>query len=196
MPGTTPSDPPDDGSTGSTRSAVAGAGTIVLVLVVLAVSIFFSLPSNVLSARNASPLRVLSARLLPQSWAFFTKPPSDPEVIPYRVGADGSLTFASLLPNSKADNLYGLSRRQRAQGPEIASMANEVDNWTSCPTETCVEEVAAAGPAQSLRNGSKVPTLCGPIVLVETKPVPWAFRHDYHGWRISVRAALVEAVCS
>lgn len=181
----------------STSALVSATGGILLVGVLLAGSIFFSLPSNVLSTRDGGGLRSLSARFLPQSWAFFTKPPNDPEFVPYVVSDDG-VAYAARLPNSRSDNLYGLTRRQRAQGPEIASMANQVQEWEDCEETKgdCPVVVAGSSAPVSVTNSSPVPTLCGRLVLVETRPVPWKFREMYEGWRLDKKAALVEAKCS
>ncbi|RSS45609.1 SdpA family antimicrobial peptide system protein [Streptomyces sp. WAC07061] len=179
------------------RVLVSAAGGVLLVGALLAGSVFFSLPSNVLSTRDGGDLRALSARLLPQSWAFFTKPPSDPEFVPYLV-SDGGVAPAALLPNSRAENLYGLTRRQRAQGPEVAAMANQVRTWRDCEgiDGDCPAVVAGSPGAVSVENTSPVPTLCGRVVLVETRPVPWKFRDRYEGWRLDKKAAVVEATCS
>ncbi|MFD0356809.1 SdpA family antimicrobial peptide system protein [Streptomyces sp. NPDC127110] len=177
---------------------VAAAGGALLVGALLAGSVFFSLPSNVLSTRDGGDLRALSARFLPQSWAFFTKPPSDPEFVPYLVSEGGGVASAALLPNSRAENLYGLTRRQRAQGPEVAAMANQVRTWRDCDgiEGDCPAVVAGSAEPVRVENSSPVPTLCGRVVLVETRPVPWKFRDRYEGWRLDKRAAVVEAKCS
>ncbi|MEU8762723.1 SdpA family antimicrobial peptide system protein [Streptomyces sp. NPDC048659] len=174
----------------------AAAVGILLVGALLAGSVFFSLPSNVLSTRDGGELREWSARLLPQSWAFFTKPPSDPEFVPYVVSGDAA-SAASLLPNSRPENLYGLTRRQRSQGPEVANMANQVREWRNCEEVEgdCPTVVARSSAPARAENSSPVPTLCGRVVLVETRPVPWKFRDRYDGWRLDKRAALVEATC-
>ncbi|WP_372410820.1 SdpA family antimicrobial peptide system protein [Streptomyces luteireticuli] len=187
----------DPESIRSISGLVSAAGGILLVGALLAGSIFFSLPSNVLSTRDGGDLRALSARFLPQSWAFFTKPPSDPEFVPYTVSGDG-VAYASRLPNSRADNLYGLTRRQRAQGPEVANMANQVREWKDCEEleGDCPAVVAGSSAPVSVTNPSPVPTLCGRLVLVETRPVPWKFRDKYKGWRLDKKAALVEAKCT
>ncbi|MFD7505139.1 SdpA family antimicrobial peptide system protein [Streptomyces sp. NPDC059850] len=181
----------------SAPGLVAAVGGILLVGTMLAGSIFFSLPSNVLSTRDGGELRSLSARLLPQSWAFFTKPPNDPEFVPYTVSDDG-VSYAARLPNSRSDNLYGLTRRQRAQGPEVASMANQVHAWKDCEEieGDCPAVVAGSSGPAAVTNSSPVPTLCGRLVLVESTPVPWKFRDKYEGWRLDKKAALVEAKCS
>lgn len=181
----------------SVSGLVSAAGGILLVGALLAGSIFFSLPSNVLSTRDGGELRSLSARFLPQSWAFFTKPPSDSEFVPYVVSDDG-VAYAGRLPNSRSDNLYGLTRRQRAQGPEVASMANQVQKWENCEAieGDCPVVVAGSSTPTSVTNSSPVPTLCGRLVLVESRPVPWKFRDRYEGWRLDKKAAFVEAKCS
>jgi len=172
--------------------------TLVVVGVALAGSIFYSLPSNVLSTRDGGDVRAFSARLMPQSWAFFTKPPSDPEFVAYTIDSSGRAEFASRLPNSRRENLFGLSRRQRAQGPEIANLANRVEAWTDCDSaaQGCRDASDLDDPAVPLVNASPVPTLCGRVMLVETRPVPWTFRDDYDGWRLDTRAALVDAECA
>ncbi|MGW7306823.1 SdpA family antimicrobial peptide system protein [Streptomyces sp. NPDC054835] len=176
---------------------LSAAGSIIVVGVLLAGSVFFSLPSNVLSTRDGGDLRSLSARVLPQSWAFFTKPPSDPEFVPYLVSGD-DVSNASRLPNSRSENLYGLTRRQRAQGPEVANIANQVREWRNCEEieGDCPTVVARSSTPVPAENASPVPTLCGRVVLVQTRPVPWKFREKYEGWRLDKRAALVEAKCS
>lgn len=180
----------------SDRAALGGLVALAVVLGVLATSIFFSLPSNVVSVRDGGSVRVFWAKALPQGWAFFTKPPSDSELVAYRV-VEGELVYASLTPNSRPRNLFGLTRTQRAQGPEIAAMANQLDDWTSCTTGggDCLADAARGEAGARVPNTSPVPTLCGPVVVVETEPVPFAFREDYDGWRLDRRYVAFEAVC-
>ncbi|MGO2034532.1 MAG: SdpA family antimicrobial peptide system protein, partial [Brevibacterium aurantiacum] len=98
----------------SVRSLVTLA-LLGLAILMLLVSVFFSLPSNVLSDRGkVNAARVFSVDLAPQGWGFFTKPPSDSDLFYY----DGNLQSVMETPQGRADNLLGLSRTQRAQGPE------------------------------------------------------------------------------
>ncbi|WP_017587667.1 SdpA family antimicrobial peptide system protein [Nocardiopsis ganjiahuensis] len=176
----------------------AGASvTLTLVILVLAGSIFYALPSNTLSVRDGGTVRTLFARTMPQNWAFFTKPPNDPELVPYTADGDGSVDFASTMPNGSAENLYGLTRTQRAQGPEIANMANRIEEWTDCGSLNgdCLSEVASGTPVQWVENTSPVPTLCGKVIIARTEPVPWPYRDKYRGWRIDDEMALIEARC-
>lgn len=149
----------DTGTGGSAPSLAAAVGGLLVVGVLLAGSVFFALPSNVLSTRDGGELRKLSASFLPQSWAFFTKPPSDPEFAPYTVSEDG-VAYASRLPNSRARNWFGLSRSQRTQGPEIAAMANQVRQWQDREKTAgdCPAAVALAATPIPVMNTSPVPT--------------------------------------
>lgn len=194
----------DRGEEDSTTSASPWSGpvlggllTLVLMALTLAFSVFFSLPSNVLSVRDGGPMRVLWAHALPQGWAFFTKPPSDPELVAYRLEDDGELSYAALTPNSLPRNMFGLTRKQRAQGPEIAAMANQTRDWNRCGVSDgdCLSDVAHDEDGPSIINTAPSPTLCGPVVIVETEPVPWAYRHNYDGWRLDSRYTSFEAVC-
>ena len=164
---------------------------------ILGLSIFNALPSNVVSVRDGSSWRVFWADAFPQSWAFFTKPPSDPEIVAY--GAEnGKIEYATLTPNGQRSNLYGVSRKQRAQGPELAHLANSIPErlWVECdPGQDCLEGVPETKPKMRVDNTSPVPTLCGHIVLVETEPVPWSYRGKHEGWRLDVRRAQVTSSC-
>lgn len=183
----------------SVLPAATGLVALAVVLLVLVVSIFYGFPSNVLSTRDGSPLRSFSARFVPQSWGFFTKPPDDSEVVPYLLHGDGSLEQVSTQPNSRASNAFGLTRRQRAQGPELANMINRLsaEDWTDCEVVVgdCLRTVARDSDAVAVPNSSPVRTVCGPALIVETEPVPWAFREDFRGWRLDRRAVLVDAEC-
>lgn len=182
-----------------TRAVVSAVVTGGLLLATLGMGIFFSLPSNVVSTRDGGALRSFVARFLPENWAFFTKPPNDPEIVPYVLGRDG-WEYASHLPNSRAENWFGLRRSQRSQGPELANLANDPSVvWTDCGEidEDCLAyaQRALVGTAPKVKNTAPVPTACGPVILVETRPVPWDFRKDYDGWRLDSRVTVVEAAC-
>jgi antimicrobial peptide system SdpA family protein len=159
-------------------------------------TVFFALPSNVVSAKDGGALRRIAVQIGPQGWAFFTKSPHSTDFVPLRVAADGGLVPALAPPQSKAENLFGLSRAQRSQGPELAYITDQVVRWEECSADRqdCRERALGA-TASVARNTSPVPTLCGDFVLVETAPVPWSFRHDFDGYRLDKRAALVRVVC-
>ncbi len=184
----------------SAKSRVTVAATLCLAVLLstLSMAVFFALPSNVVSWRDGSAVRKMVASALPEGWAFFTKPPNDPEYVPV-YSVDGGRTFVggSLLPNSRIENWYGLLRSQRAQGPEIANLSNEPLNWQVCENKhgpACYKQVWAGSPT-SVRNSSPTPTVCGQVIVMETRPTPWAFREFYEEIRENERGALVEVAC-
>ena len=181
----------------SGRAVRGGLAALAIVVAVMVQSVFYSLPSNVVSVRDGGAARVFWSHALPQGWAFFTKPPSDPELVAYTY-SDAGLVYATKTPNSSARNLFGLTRKQRAQGPEIAAMANQLHDWTDCEDvpRDCLAVVATMAPQDSVVNTAPVQTLCGPTVIVETEPVPFAYRREYDGWRLDRRFVYFEAVCS
>ncbi len=163
-------------------------------------SLFFTMPSNVVSVRDGGPARTLFGTLMPQSWSFFTKAPDSPELTAYFVREGGAFVeSASEFPNSRADNLFGFARDHRSQGPEMALLSFVDTSWQECSALTVSEDclVVAMTELQPTvaKNTSPDPTLCGEILLSETRPVPWTYRADYSGWRIDERVAYLDVTC-
>lgn len=167
---------------------------------VIALSAFLSTDSTVLYPRETGEgdaLRRYLLPLFPQSWPFFTKPPTDPEYSVYTVS--GTIVGkATDFPNSLSSNAFGFARTQRAQGPELASLAMQVssESWIDCVSVSgdCVVE-ASKEFALLLDNDSTLPSFCGTYVLSETEPVDWSFRDAYEGWRVDLRTVKVEIDC-
>lgn len=190
----------DSGTAMSRGVKISAVITLLVLSSLLALSAFLSAGSTVLFPRRegrGDPIRRAVLPLFPESWPFFTKPPDDIELTAYRV-ADGVAETLGTFPNASSANYYGLSRTQRAEGPELANLANRVpeSSWTDCAavTEDCVV-AATQRPSLQVYNSSVVPVVCGPVVLSQTKPVPWQFRHDYDGWRLDESVIFVDALC-
>ncbi|WP_353963266.1 MULTISPECIES: hypothetical protein [unclassified Streptomyces] len=64
-------------------------------------------------------------------------------------------------PQSNPSSFFGLSRTQRAQGPEMAIIDASVTGWKSCSgtLTTCLSQ-AAALPAAKITNRNPVQTIC------------------------------------
>ncbi|TQS89908.1 SdpA family antimicrobial peptide system protein [Arthrobacter sp. TS-15] len=147
-----------------------------------AYSIFSSIPSTILTLPYLDQIKPNAVSAMPQGWAFFSKSPRDPSVAPYREDASGSLESLSRLPTTRVENLFGVSREGRAQGVEVAliSSGSEAGNWMDCSSpvvQECVELLRDA-PSIAVTNAVASPTVCGDVVLVQTTPVPWSFRHQ------------------
>lgn len=142
---------------------------------------FYSLPSNVLCLRAPDdPVRLSFNILASENYAFFTKNPEASTLNAFRREC-GTVKDITATPQNKPGNLFGLSRTQRAQGPELASLSNRhKTSWTACsagvPKERCLRS-AFNKPAATAADTSPVPTACGDIVLADEIPVPWSYRN-------------------
>jgi antimicrobial peptide system SdpA family protein len=145
-------------------------------------SLVASLPSNIVWGRTQLPaVRAELNNVAGQDFAFFTRSPETNEIDAYRLEPDGTVGASLLVtPQARAANLFGLSRTQRAQGPELAILLREVPpgGWTDC-TEldraACVEALSHH-PKALLRNNSPVPTVCGQVALTVESTTKWAYR--------------------
>lgn len=160
-------------------------------------AVFFSLPSNVVATKDSSGPRVFFSKFMPEVWGFFTKPPDSPEFAVFSV-TDGEVKNELAFPHTRRQNLYGISRKHRAQGPEIALLANQTEEskWVNCrdvPGD-CVLS-AQEREATPIHNDFQARSLCGSIVLVETTPIEWSYRKDFDGWRQENKAIHIESIC-
>lgn len=146
---------------------------------------FYSLPSNVLSTRSPQDqVRLAFNILASEDYGFFTKNPESDALKAFQKSG-GSVLDVTSTPQNRPENLYGLSRTQRAQGPELANLSDQKHAaWVKCPTSENESQCLAsafARPATAAKNTSPVPTVCGDVVLADEVPVPWSYRQlvDY-----------------
>lgn len=145
----------------------------LLALSFFVLSIFFTLPSNVLSIRDGSTFRTTIVDLAPQNWAFFTRSPREEEYIPYSLDDDEEKLTT---PQIRPENLFGFSRNQRAQGVEIGHLLHNSTEWKDCSSMTdCIEVGRAANPVKITTNSNN-PTICGESLLISRKIIPWEYR--------------------
>lgn len=177
----------------STTVRPAPSSTVALIcatLVLIAffgVSVFYSLPSNALSTRDGGAARTVVVTLFPQGWAFFTRDPDSESIVAYTVHGD-TLTSAMFTPQTRASNWSGLSRTQRAQGPELAFAAAASGNEAGSDCEGLLSDCAPVYlrlPPVQYSNTSPTPTVCGDIVLVRQQVPPWSFRSSGEEPRVS-----------
>ena len=173
------------------RAFWVSAGVLGLVLLSSVVAAF---PANVLKPTNNPGALTVVSEVFPQGWAFFTKDPQDVEFVAYRP-TEGGLESLLATPQSRAENLWGLSRTQRAQGPELVALGNDA-TWVECVSGQvpldCYEQGADYVPTV---NPMTHPTLCGDVVLVEEKPVAWSFRNMVKGTHTAERVAYESIEC-
>ncbi|MFD9436147.1 SdpA family antimicrobial peptide system protein [Streptomyces sp. NPDC060002] len=174
--------------------------SVIAVCAVWAVVIAYvaqeQLPKNVLSLPGQTKARHTVANMAPQGWAFFTKSPRDAEIVPYKKSASG-WKQASLTPHSSPHNAFGLDRRSRAQGVEIALLlsAAQKDDWHACTSSRPQCLAGYGAPGRHLRNRSPEPTLCGTVGLLQEKPTPWAWRDLVPEAHTLERVMVLEVTC-
>jgi antimicrobial peptide system SdpA family protein len=173
-------------STDSTGAATpAGAapperlGAIVVALAVLGALVcgyvvHAQIPTNAVQLPYETSLSRQVRLVLPQGWAFFTRSPRQPDVVPY-VRVDGRWRLALRTPNAEPRNLFGLSRTARAQGVEMGVLVGGLrpTDWLECG-ESPIGCLDRPSPIAA-RNTSLTPSLCGQVGLVSQQPLPWAW---------------------
>lgn len=170
-------------------------GSITLILVLLAAyDLQAFLPENVVRLPYQEEASRHLRAVLPQGWAFFTKSARSEDVEIYAL-TDGSLRSVRAGALAEPRNAFGLDRKARAQGPEMATLVRDLgpDAWQPCTGDvlSCVPGSSTTG----LRNGYDAPTICGDIVFVRTEPVPWAYRDLVPSERRPTSAARAEVSC-
>lgn len=167
--------------------------TASLVALALLTTVAAAFPANVLKPSNSEALTIVS-KLAPQGWAFFTKDPQDVELVAYQPTAEG-LRSLQTTPQSRVENIWGLTRTQRAQGPEIAALSNQL-TWVECVpgevTEACVDATASF---ETVTTPIPHPSLCGRVIVAQEKPVAWSFREFVDGTHTAERVAYALVDC-
>jgi antimicrobial peptide system SdpA family protein len=161
----------------------------------LLVALFYTLPSNALSSRHSKGARQFFNDVTPQVWAFFTKNPEGVQIGAYAFDGKHSKNLLRT-PQSNPSNFFGLSRTQRAQGPEMAIIDASVTDWKSCggTLTTCLSQ-AAALPAAKITNRNPVQTICGDAFMTQEYVVPWSYRNLVPYDRRVTRIAHLDVSC-
>lgn len=157
-----------------------------------------SLTPNVLSDRSQAGVAIRSALITvePQGWAFLTASAQRPELAAWNTKTlDSDMQF----PQTKASNLFGLSRNQRAQGPELATLAQSAKRWLTCTSPatpaTCLR-AAQRAISEDVINRNRHKTLCGHVIIAEVKPTPFEFRSFGYSNSFIVKTATVTISCN
>jgi antimicrobial peptide system SdpA family protein len=180
------------------RYFVLGLGVgLVSIGSIWAAALFTALPTTVLDARSASGGRPVISTLIPQGWSFFTRDPQSPSLVIYDVGPGGQIIRAGTLPQTRPENLGGLSRNQRSQDTEKSLLARSVTEWSTCDGEgfeACASRVLAL-PADVVVSDATEPNFCGEYLLVLQAVTPFAFRHATSGEIQAEEMAHVDVEC-
>lgn len=163
----------------------------------LVLTTVLSLAPHALSPRGpaASAVQAAVLSIAPQRWEFFTASQQKPTITVYNAETLHSLL---VFPQTAPRNAFGLSREQRAQGPELAILASEAD-WSRCRTRsegaTCLYR-ARSQPAEPVENDALSRTVCGDVILAQERPTPFEFRRFDLGATSITRAAHLQVSCN
>ncbi|QLH25342.1 SdpA family antimicrobial peptide system protein [Streptomyces sp. Rer75] len=153
------------------------------------------LPGNALTLPGQDSAAATVNRVAPQGWSFFTKSPRGSELQPF-VLRDGVWEDRLMAPHGAPHNAFGLNRRSRSQGIEMALLLAEAEGlrWTKCDRDlsACLGSAKAPG---KVANREPEPTLCGRVALVEQKPVPFAWRNLMDAPHTPDRLTVLDVTC-
>lgn len=155
------------------------------------------LPPNIVDLPGESRVRQGVIELVPEGWSFFTRNPRESDFAIYGLDDElGAWRSITLGPAGEARNLFGLSRRYRAQGLDFGSLAELVpaSAWQVCDLgpAACL---AGLEPYVVERGPAPGQMLCGPIGLAMQEPVPWAWSHSTPATVMPSRLVRLEVKC-
>lgn len=158
----------------SSASRTFGVALAVIGLL-LAVTVGASWQSNVFSQTTTKGLKFDLQVLVPQGWAFFTRSPQEASLVPYK-RVNERWVRADTLPQTNAENAFGFSRNQRAQGTELGILSSHVRAYTPCNSylSQCLD--SPADSTQKMTNDTNTQHFCGQIRLMQQEPVKFAYR--------------------
>lgn len=163
----------------NTSPAFLGLFALLLVVgwtILAFTAIHGTLPYNPLRAPLAQSIKV--SIWAPEGWAFFTR---SPQVMRTSVFEEenGKWVSASLGPQARPSNFFGMNRTSRAQGVELGLLTADLQpgNWRSCDQDPIVC-LAGAPIVGTFKNRSPHPTYCGKVGIVRQRPVPWAWQQS------------------
>lgn len=158
---------------------------VALVPIVLAAAVVALTLVGVTDQRavRMEPVKQASAslsQLLPQGWAFFTKPPQTPRYRLYTV-EQGELVDEISKFSVDHTSLYGWNRSYRNVAAERELVERvladvELNECSDGDIVTCFSDLDTDSPQYSAETFTKTPRLCGAFYVSVAEPVPWAWR--------------------
>jgi antimicrobial peptide system SdpA family protein len=169
-----------------------GVYTVACFAVVAAAIVFLwiaYLPSNPLSPQWTLAQQSAFKQVVPEGWGFFTKSQRDEYFTTFRM-SDGKTWKESFFgPQSEPASWFGFSRVARSEGLEFGLVTADLSGsaYTSCSDalETCFAHLPKP---RRVVDKSPHPLMCGKMLVVWEKPIPWSwtgFKHVTQSSRIA-----------
>jgi len=115
--------------------------------------------------------------LAPQGWAFFTRDAREEKVILLAYGRSGKLEKIQHA-GFHSDYSFGLNRQARKIQMEYSIVTTQMDSLQWIPFKGSIDSLsrfAITLPARNADSKSFDPKLCGEVIVVKTKIIPWAW---------------------
>ena len=140
--------------------------------------------------------RVHLRQWLPEGWNFFTRDPQEERAAVYERYANSGWAKVAGKTLSDASNMFGLSRRPRAQSVETGLLLVQVPDafWRSRrgAADACLRDALLFGDEV---NPTPRPLLCGELGIVLQRPVPWAWSSSERRVVMPCRVVRLNVVC-
>lgn len=148
-----------------------------IILVVYCVALA-ALPYSPISFGRISRINTIS--LVPEGWAFFTRDAREDVIIVYKKTPTGIWEQVNV-PGASARYLFGLDRKGRAIGVELAMLKAAIadSTWHSSRRPLSAHFQRDTLPVQHLKNNAAQPLCLGDIIVQVTPPVPWSWARNH-----------------
>lgn len=167
--------------------AVAHLAALPVVAAVLlaGASVAGAVPQEAVTVPVIDRAAAVVSQVLPQGWAFFTKPPQTARYTLLAPGDDGlhDVLGAHVVDASTG---FGLHRGYRNVAAEREAVERHLDgeDLVPCPggdPDGCVDDLDLSRPAHAMTTAVRHPQLCGRYYVAVGEPVPWGWRHLVEG---------------
>jgi len=169
----------------ATLPARLAAVPVAVAVLLAGVSAAGAMPQEVVTVPVLDRAAASSSRVLPQGWAFFTKPPQTPRYTLLEQRDDG-LHDALESHVVDASTAFGLHRGYRNVAVERETVERHLGgrDLVPCPggdVAACVADLDLTRPAHTMATAVRHPRLCGRYYVAVGEPVPWHWRHLVEG---------------
>lgn len=177
-----------------------GLYTLMLSVAIAATIVFLwvaYLPPNPLSPSWSTIQQLNFRQVIPEGWGFFTKSQTEENFLLFKRSASGMWVNAMLGPQAQSHELFGWRRVSRAQGLDVGLISSVVQNseYETCDSASMYECFQRLPKAHIVANAAAQPLVCGRILLVWRKPVPWRWARFAHV-TLRTRVANLDVKCS
>jgi antimicrobial peptide system SdpA family protein len=183
-------------------ASVPRAWILIATVVAVAVGIYVvqeNVAPNVVDLPAQAGLQANVQTVLPEGWAFFTKPVSSENIYPYRQESSGRFSAEIAQPDGSPQYVFGWNRIARNQGVEITALLQGIakKSWTDCTNLSRENCLSAAGRKKPIVVHNRLPerTVCGQVILSAERTTVWAYRNLTSEASTPIESLALEVTC-